>query len=115
MHISNSKEGSDFWEAYRACAEENRVPPDRLPFYVNWAKNFANLLPGKSLKERTGKDIEAFLADLRERCVTVDWQVRQAEHALKICNSLLSIPQRILWRKLPRASSFGFLTMVKHY
>ena len=84
MDTHNSKELSRFWEAYGGCAEENRVPPDRLPFYVNWAKSFANFLPGKALKERTGKDIETFLADLRKRQGIADWQVRQAEHALKI-------------------------------
>jgi integron integrase len=84
MDTRNSKVRNGFWEAYRGCADENRVPPDRLPFYLNWAKNFANFLPGKSLKERTGKDIEAYLADLGKRPGIADWQVRQAEHALKI-------------------------------
>jgi hypothetical protein len=27
---------------HRECAEENRVPPDGSPFYVNQAKPFAN-------------------------------------------------------------------------
>jgi len=84
MDTRNSKGRSGFWEAYRACAEENRVASDRLPFFVNWAKTFANFLPRKPLKDRSGKDIEAFLADLRERRGIADWQVRQAEHALKI-------------------------------
>ena len=44
MNLRNSSKGCDgFWEAYCACAEENRVRPDRSPFYVNWAKDFANL------------------------------------------------------------------------
>jgi hypothetical protein len=30
---NSSKERIGFWEAYRACAEENRVQPDRSPFY----------------------------------------------------------------------------------
>jgi hypothetical protein len=64
--IPNSRGRDSFWETYRACAEANRVPSDRLPFYMNWAKNFANFLPGKPLKERSGKDIEAFLADLQK-------------------------------------------------
>jgi integron integrase len=84
MDIPNSKGRNSFWEAYRACAEENRVASDRLPFYVNWAKTFTNFLPEKPLKERTGEDIEAFLVDLRKRRGIADWQVRQAEHALKI-------------------------------
>ena len=33
------------------CAEENRVRPDRSPFYVNWARDFANFLPEIPLKE----------------------------------------------------------------
>jgi integron integrase len=84
MNIPQSKGGDGFWEAYRACAEENRVRPDRSPFYVNWAKDFANFLPGKPLKDRSGKDIEAFLAELGKRKGIAAWQVRQAEHALKI-------------------------------
>jgi hypothetical protein len=34
---------------------------------VNWAKDFANFLPEKPLKDRSRKDIEAFLADLGKR------------------------------------------------
>ena len=40
-----------FWEAYRGCTEENRVPPDRSPFYVKWAKGFAGFIPEKPLKD----------------------------------------------------------------
>ena len=84
MDIPDPRGRGSFWEAYRACAEENRVRPDRSPFYVNWARDFANFLPEKPLKERSGKDIEAFLADLRKRRGIADWQVRQAEHVLRI-------------------------------
>jgi len=45
MDSRNSKELDRFWEAYRACAEENRVRSDRSPFYVNWARDFANFCP----------------------------------------------------------------------
>jgi hypothetical protein len=40
---NSSKEPGGFWEAYRACTEENRVRPDRSPFYVrgkNWGQTF---------------------------------------------------------------------------
>ena len=67
MGLHNSKERERFWEAYRGCAEENRVRPDRSPFYVSWVKAFANFLPEKPLKDRSRKDIEAFSADLRNR------------------------------------------------
>ncbi len=52
---NSSKERKVFWEAYRASAEENGVRPDRSPFYVNWASDFANFLPEKSLEDRSRK------------------------------------------------------------
>ena len=36
MDFRNSQKRDLFWEAYRGCAEENRVRPDRSPFYVRW-------------------------------------------------------------------------------
>jgi len=47
MDIPDPRGRGSFWEAYRACVEENRVRPDRSPFYVSWAKDFANFLPEK--------------------------------------------------------------------
>jgi len=84
MDIPDPRGGGSFWEAYRACAEENRVRPDRSTFYVNWARDFANFLPEKPLRDRSRKDIETFLANLGERRGIAEWQVRQAEHALRI-------------------------------
>ena len=81
---SKIKEEKRFWEAYRGCAEENRVAPDRSRFYVKWVKEFISFMPEKRLKARSGEDIKAFLADLARRQDSVDWQIRQAEHALKI-------------------------------
>ena len=92
---NSSKERSGFWEAYRACTEENRVQPDRSPFYVNWAKDFANFLPEKPLTDRSRKDIEAFLADLGKRRSIADWQVRQAEHALKILHEIFLVQKAV--------------------
>jgi integron integrase len=51
---------------------------------VRWAKDFDSFLQDKPLKDRSRKDIEAFLADLGKRPGIADWQVRQAEHALRI-------------------------------
>ena len=74
MDVHNSsKERSGFWEACRACTEENRVQPDRSPFYVNWAKDFANFLPEKSLRDRSRKDTEAFVAHLGKGQGVADW------------------------------------------
>ena len=84
MDILDPRGRDSFWETYRACVEENRVRPDRSQFYMNWAKDFANFLPEKPLKDRSRKDVEAFLANLGKRLGIADWQVRQAEHALRI-------------------------------
>ena len=73
-----------FWDAFKACVEDNRVRPDRALFYVKWGQAFVNFLPGKRLHDRSRQDIEAFIADLGKRPGIEDWQVRQAEHALKI-------------------------------
>ena len=40
--------------------------------------------PGEAVARTNGKDIEAFFTDLGKRPGTGDWQVKQAEHALKI-------------------------------
>ena len=73
-----------FWDAFKSCVEDNRVRPDRSLFYVKWGQVFVNFLPGKRLRDRSRQDIEAFIADLGKRTGIEDWQVRQAEHALKI-------------------------------
>lgn len=73
-----------FWEAFRSCVEEHRVNPDRAHYYVRWAQAFVRFFPNRRLRDRTREDIEAFLTDLGSRPGTVDWQVKQAEHALKI-------------------------------
>ena len=52
MKIPDPRRRGSFWEAYRGCAEENRVRPDRSPFYVNWARDFANFLPEKPFPEQ---------------------------------------------------------------
>jgi hypothetical protein len=64
--------------------EENRVKHDRSVFYVRWAQAFVQFLPEKRLRDRSRQDIEAFLTDLSERFGITDWQVKQAEHALKL-------------------------------
>jgi len=73
-----------FWDAFRACVEENRVRPDVSTFYVKWAQSFVDFQRGKRLRERSRQDIEGFLAELGKSPGVKDWQVRQAEHAVKI-------------------------------
>jgi hypothetical protein len=40
MGSHDSRRQDEFWAAYRRCAEENRVPPDRSQSYLPWAKKF---------------------------------------------------------------------------
>jgi integron integrase len=72
-----------FWGAFQSCLEEARVRPDVARGHIRWVQAFIRFFPGKGLRSRTGADIAAFLADLRTQA-TPEWQVRQAEHALKI-------------------------------
>lgn len=75
MGIYNSSEERDLsWEACRGVRRRakygrilhNFIRPRRRPWtlaeglYVNWAKKFANFLPEKPLRDRPGKDNEAF-------------------------------------------------------
>ena len=80
---NNTAAAQKFWDAFKACVEENRVRPDVSTFYVKWAQSFVNIQTGKRLRERSRQDIEGFLAELGERPGIKDWQVRQAEHAVK--------------------------------
>jgi integron integrase len=73
-----------FWDAFKACLEENRIRPDRSSFYVKWAQAFVDFLPGKKLRDRSREDIESFFEDLSNRPGNEELQVRQAEHSMKI-------------------------------
>jgi integron integrase len=73
-----------FWDAFKACLEENRVRPDRSNFYVKWAQAFVDFRPGKKLRDRSADDIRSFLEHLRDRPRIEEWHVKQAEHSLKI-------------------------------
>jgi hypothetical protein len=75
MDIPDPRGRGSFWEAYRTCLEENRVRPDRSPFYVTWARDFVNFLPEKALKDRSRKDIESLLADLGKRQGVGVWTI----------------------------------------
>ena len=47
-----------FWDAFKACAEDNRVRPDLSRFYVKWVQAFVNFQPGKRLRNRSRQDID---------------------------------------------------------
>lgn len=87
-----------FWDAFQSCLEENRVAHDRTTYYVKWAQTFVDFLPDKRLRDRGKSDIAAFLDDLGKRPGITSWQVRQAEHSLKILYEMFLpyyIPEKI--------------------
>ncbi len=87
MDNSDSKQytaAMRFWDAFRACVEENRIDHSRSAYYVKWAQAFYRFFPGKGLRERTKQDIETFLADVGKQAGSADWQAKQAEYSLKI-------------------------------
>ena len=84
VHPKQTATVQRFWDAFRACVEDNRVRPDHSGFYVKWAQSFVDFLPEKRLRDRSRQDIEGFLADLAKRSGMKDWQVKQAERALRI-------------------------------
>ena len=73
-----------FWEAYRACVEGHHIPPQRSGYYVRWAQEFVAFQPEKKLRERSATDIQGFLKFLAEQMAAADWQVKQAEYALRL-------------------------------
>jgi len=73
-----------FWDDFKGCLEENRVRPDHSDFYVKWAQTFVDFRPGKKLRDRSAEDIRSFLENLRNGPRIEEWQVKQAEHSLKI-------------------------------
>jgi hypothetical protein len=53
MDNSDSKQytaAMRFWDAFRACAEENRIDHSRSGYYVKWAQAFYRFFPGKGLR-----------------------------------------------------------------
>lgn len=73
-----------FWKAYQACVEEHKVDPEHARFYVRWGRDFLDHFPAKPLSQRAREDIEAFLKELAGRPGIKDWQVKQAQYALRL-------------------------------
>jgi len=57
---SQSAAAQKFWDAFKACVEDNRVRPDRSLFYVKWVQAFVDFLPGKRLRHQKGKIFQVF-------------------------------------------------------
>jgi len=73
-----------FWDAYRACVEAHHIPPQRSGYYVRWVQEFVDFQPETKLRDRSAADIERFLKFLGEQAGMTDWQVKQANYALRV-------------------------------
>jgi chemotaxis regulatin CheY-phosphate phosphatase CheZ len=112
MDNSDSKQytaAMRFWDAFQACVEENRIDQSRSTFYVKWAQTFYRFFPEKGLRERTRQDIEAFLANVSKQAGNTNFQVKQAEHVLKILYEIL-LPNHIPQSKTDQ-TFFAFLSL----
>ena len=80
----NAEKIKKFRETYRACVEAQHVPPERSDFYVRWAQEFVAFQPARKLREPSSAEIQYFLKFLADQMGTADWQVKQAEYALRL-------------------------------
>ncbi len=58
------------------CAGKNKVHPDRSPFYVNWAKDFAHFLPDKPSPNNDIIQVPPGASNLNLPIMTEDYQKR---------------------------------------
>jgi integron integrase len=77
-----SKTG-DFWQEYASVVLSSGIPPEKVKWYVKWAKEFAVSLRGIPLRKRTESHVQNFLDNMRKHNIR-KWQLEQAESALKI-------------------------------
>lgn len=73
-----------FWSNFRNTVIRSGIDSPYADKYVKWAEQFAVSIKGRSLRQRTPKDIQQFLAKLKNRKGILAWQVEQARDALTI-------------------------------
>lgn len=56
-----------FWDAFKACLEENRIWPDRSHFYVKWAQAFVDYLPGYTSARAFAPETSGWVGGIRTK------------------------------------------------
>jgi hypothetical protein len=74
----------DFWQEYRAVVLGQGVPKVRAEWFVKWARKFASFVRGVPLRLRTAEHVRAFLSGLGHQVNVEQWQMDQAEEALRM-------------------------------
>jgi integron integrase len=62
------------------------VPEKYISFYAHWANRYLNFIDNIEHDSTTNKDLlaQTFIEDLRKKDSIADWQIRQAESAVKL-------------------------------
>ncbi|RMD62956.1 hypothetical protein D6833_06205, partial [Candidatus Parcubacteria bacterium] len=87
-----------FWQHYHAIVAQKQVSPQVAAWYVRWARAFEHALPGVPLQERTQEDVQAYLQALARQHRYQDWQLEQANDALRLLFAeCLTLPWARSW------------------
>ncbi len=93
---------TEFWAKDRTIVTKEIISPKAVGWYLRWAKKYDKVLPQKPLNLRTKKDIQTYMNLLVEENRYQDWQLKQANDALRILFSKhLSLPWARRWPIMP--------------
>ena len=109
----NPNDPRGFWKSYEASVRQAGIEPPKSEWFRTWAQSFARSIPGKRLKQRTADDVRRHLTALGRRINVREWQVAEAEHAIRILyQDFLSVPWARKWpdfsdvvRRIPETDS----------
>jgi integron integrase len=93
----NNLRETGFLLKFQEVVRAEKVPENRLKYYLGWAKQFSQSLHGTSLKDCTPVHVKTFLVNLASSPAIEPWQLEQASESLRL------LLDRLL--KLPWASS----------
>jgi hypothetical protein len=93
----NNLRETGFLLRFQEVVMAEKVPENRLKYYLGWAKQFSRSLHGTSIKDCTPVHVKTFLVNLASSPAIEPWQLEQASESLRL------LLDRLL--KLPWASS----------
>jgi integron integrase len=73
-----------FWTEYGATLQKLRIPEAKSKFYILWIKRFERFLGGVPIRQASSDMVRKYLEGLGSDERVEEWQVEQAEDALKI-------------------------------
>ncbi len=83
---------SAFWAGYRTFLADKGIESKLIKWYEHWSLSFAKAFRGVSLRSRTPQHVLAFLGNLKSNPSLQDWQIKQAEEAVRLlCDDYLRL------------------------